>query len=281
MTVRCDLCSVPMRTCNEGQTRVSLKKKAVESGEMSQALLETWSADPRTDASHQRRNGLTVGTYHDSTSPATADVRGISQGRQFVPRRPSTHGYSVAVASPRSSRYPPRPVSSGLGLAPEHLSLSVDPDIFALPGGNPATHEFQLDPSPAEELGTGYFHGWNNDSSQTAFAMQRQRNARGPLTLSWPWVETKHGDTALNDTLEMERAEISFKPTAAGILGAIYDLGHVSCEELAERIETPDEWIWFSRLQRARLVYDLGEAFTLSREGLAVVKRLLSEDEGS
>ena len=55
----------------------------------------------------------------------------------------------------------------------------------------------------------------------------------------------------LSNTLELERAEIRFEPIALGLLGAIYDLGHISCEDLAERIETPEEWIWFSRLQRA------------------------------
>lgn len=85
----------------------------------------------------------------------------------------------------------------------------------------------------------------------------------------------------LLNAMELERAEIRFEPIALGILGAIYDLGHISCEDLAARIETPEEWIWFSRLQRARLVQDVGTAFSLSSDGYALVERLLNEDAAS
>ena len=85
----------------------------------------------------------------------------------------------------------------------------------------------------------------------------------------------------LSNTLELERAEIRFEPIALGILGAIYDLGQISCEDLSARLETAEEWIWFSRLQRARLVEDVGTAFSLSSDGFALVKRLLSEDAAS
>lgn len=96
-----------------------------------------------------------------------------------------------------------------------------------------------------------------------------------------PLLRSDLRNRAIANTIELERAEIFFEPIALGILGAIYDLGHISCEDLAARIETPEEWIWFSRIQRARLVQDVGEAFTLSREGLALVERLLSEEPGS
>ena len=85
----------------------------------------------------------------------------------------------------------------------------------------------------------------------------------------------------LSNTLELERAEIRFEPIALGILGAIYDLGQISCADLAARLETSEEWIWFSRLQRARLVQDVGTAFSLSSEGHSLVERLLSEDAAS
>ena len=96
-----------------------------------------------------------------------------------------------------------------------------------------------------------------------------------------PLLKSDLRNRAIANAIELERAEISFEPIALGILGAIYDLGHISCEDLGAHIETPEEWIWFSRLQRARLVQDVGKAFTLSREGLDLVERLLSEEPES
>ena len=96
-----------------------------------------------------------------------------------------------------------------------------------------------------------------------------------------PLLTSDLRNRAIANSIELERAEIFFEPIALGILGAIYDLGHVSCEDLAARIETAEEWIWFSRLQRARLVQDVGAGFSLAREGRDMVERILAEDESS
>ena len=63
------------------------------------------------------------------------------------------------------------------------------------------------------------------------------------------------------------------------ILGRIFDRGHATCDDLADWLESPDEWIAFSRLQRARLLYDAGTEFTLSPEGRALVQQILSQSE--
>ena len=44
-------------------------------------------------------------------------------------------------------------------------------------------------------------------------------------------------------------------------------------------LESPEEWIAFSRLQRARLLYDAGTEFTVSREGRALIHKLLGDGE--
>ncbi len=82
--------------------------------------------------------------------------------------------------------------------------------------------------------------------------------------------------SALLNTLDLEQNAISFDPTAAAILGRIHDRGHATCKDLAEWLESPEEWIAFSRLQRARLLYDAGTEFTVSREGRALIHKLLS-----
>lgn len=108
-------------------------------------------------------------------------------------------------------------------------------------------------------------------STTSRRAPESERLDLGPL------LKSDLRNRAIANAIELERAEIRFEPLALGILGAVYDLGHMSCEDLAARIETSEEWIWFSRLQRARLVQDVGNAFSLSREGLEMVERLLSE----
>ena len=60
--------------------------------------------------------------------------------------------------------------------------------------------------------------------------------------------------SALVRTLALEQNAVSFDPTAGAILARIYDRGHATCEDLADWLESPEEWIAFSRLQRARLL---------------------------
>ncbi len=91
-------------------------------------------------------------------------------------------------------------------------------------------------------------------------------------------VNHAHASALLN-TLDLEQNSISFDPTAAAILGRIYDRGHATCEDLTEWLESPEEWIAFSRLQRARLLYDAGTEFTVSREGRALIHKLLGDGE--
>lgn len=224
---------------------------------------------------------MTTVTYPAEKTLVPTGVRSRVSDSQRTIRFLSSHTSAMLAAMPADSLFPHGADPIDFGPESERLPLSGDPVVFAHPFGHSVTHEFPLEQYLAEKLGTGFFQGLENAGSHTLFANPRQRSVPGSMTVSWPWKETRQTDQALTNTLEMEQAEISFEPIAASLLGAIYDLGHISCEELAARIETPDEWIWFSRLQRARLVYDLGEAFTLSREGLAVVERLLSEEPAS
>ena len=99
-----------------------------------------------------------------------------------------------------------------------------------------------------------------------------------------PWVTVGLSDeelatlSVLERTLNLERISISFDSVAGAILGRIHDKGHATCADLAEWFDSPEEWIAFSRLQRARLLYDAGSEFTVSREGREWITRLLGED---
>ncbi len=93
-----------------------------------------------------------------------------------------------------------------------------------------------------------------------------------------PQCGNEYSCRALTDTLDLERNSVTFDPIAAVILTRIYERGRATCEDLANWLESPDEWIAFSRLQRARLVYDAGTEFHASREGRELVEALLSED---
>ena len=86
--------------------------------------------------------------------------------------------------------------------------------------------------------------------------------------------------SAFIHTLALEQISISFDPTAVAILGRIYDRGHATCEDLADWFESPEEWIAFSRLQRARLLYDSGTEFTVSPNGRRLIADLLSDGDG-
>ena len=78
-------------------------------------------------------------------------------------------------------------------------------------------------------------------------------------------------------TIALEQNSVGFDVTAATILGRIFDRGHATCEDLADWLETPEEWIAFSRLQRARLLYDSGTEFTVSPAGRSLIHHLLNE----
>ena len=86
-------------------------------------------------------------------------------------------------------------------------------------------------------------------------------------------------ESALINTLALEQNAIGFDPPAAAILGRIFDRGHATCEDLADWLESPEEWIAFSRLQRARLLYDSGTEFTVSPAGRRLIRELLSEGD--
>ena len=93
-----------------------------------------------------------------------------------------------------------------------------------------------------------------------------------------PAVRAALEQSALINTLALEQISISFDPTAATILARIYDRGHATCEDLADWLESPEEWIAFSRLQRARLLYDSGTEFTVSPFGRRLIHRILNGD---
>ena len=81
-------------------------------------------------------------------------------------------------------------------------------------------------------------------------------------------------------TLALEQNAVGFDVTAATILARIFDRGHATCEDLADWLESPEEWIAFSRLQRARLLYDAGTEFTVTPDGRRLIHELLSEGGG-
>lgn len=83
--------------------------------------------------------------------------------------------------------------------------------------------------------------------------------------------------SALVRTLALEQNSVGFDVTAATILARIFDRGHATCEDLADWLESPEEWIAFSRLQRARLLYDSGTEFTVSPAGRSLIHHLLNE----
>ena len=85
----------------------------------------------------------------------------------------------------------------------------------------------------------------------------------------------EHG--VLARTIALEQNSVGFDVRAATILGRIFDRGHATCEDLADWLESPEEWIAFSRLQRARLLYDSGTEFTVSPAGRSLIHHLLNE----
>ncbi len=86
--------------------------------------------------------------------------------------------------------------------------------------------------------------------------------------------------SALLDTLALEQSAVTLDLEAATILARIFERGHATCEDLADWLEAPEEWIAFSRLQRARLLYDAGTEFTVSPAGRQLIQRLLNESDG-
>ncbi len=95
------------------------------------------------------------------------------------------------------------------------------------------------------------------------------------VVAGWPLLPPQ--ERRLQSALELERADISFDEVAAGLLGRFYDLGHASTTELEEWLQSPEQWIAFSRLQRCRYIEDLGSMFTLSLDGRNFVEDLLAE----
>lgn len=99
----------------------------------------------------------------------------------------------------------------------------------------------------------------------------------GPTSVNWASRGGVVESNALLNTLALEQNAIGFDPTAGAILGRVFDRGHATCQDLADWLESPEEWIAFSRLQRARLLYDSGTEFTVSPAGRRLIRRLLSE----
>ena len=95
----------------------------------------------------------------------------------------------------------------------------------------------------------------------------------------WQWYGSAVSTSALINTLELEQNSLTFEPAAMAILGRIFDRGHATCDDLADWLESSEEWIAFSRLQRARLLYDSGTEFTVSPAGRRLIQDLLSEDD--
>lgn len=90
-------------------------------------------------------------------------------------------------------------------------------------------------------------------------------------------VRKRLEQSALIHRLALEQNAVSFDPVAGAILGRIFDRGHATCEDLADWLESPEEWIAFSRLQRARLLYDSGTEFTVSPDGRRLIYRILND----
>ncbi len=84
---------------------------------------------------------------------------------------------------------------------------------------------------------------------------------------------------ALSNTIDLEQNSVTFDTEAMTLLGRIFERGHATCDELAAWMETPEEWIAFSRLQRSRLLNDSGTEFTVSRDGRRLVVQMLSESD--
>ena len=100
----------------------------------------------------------------------------------------------------------------------------------------------------------------------------------GPATVvQWPSHGAVDRTNALLNTLALEQSAVTLDLEAATILARIFERGHATCEDLADWLESPKEWIAFSRLQRARLLYDSGTEFTASPAGRALIQRLLDE----
>ena len=104
-----------------------------------------------------------------------------------------------------------------------------------------------------------------------------KRGFEGTFSL-WnpPHVGTEGSSmAALTNTIDLEQNSVTFDPVAMTLLARIFERGHATCQELAEWLESPDEWIAFSRLQRSRLLNDSGTEFTVSRGGRRLIHCLL------
>ncbi len=93
-----------------------------------------------------------------------------------------------------------------------------------------------------------------------------------------PHCETNYSLKLLGETIALERTSLGFDPAAGAILGRIFDRGHASFQDLTEWLESPSEWLAFSRLQRARLLYDSGTEFTVSPAGRRLIDDLMKQD---
>ena len=145
---------------------------------------------------------------------------------------------------------------------------------------------FTYNPSPNEwhDLATHILSRltdapWHDRSQQAGYTVGFPLHVRS-LEVEWPSQGAAViRSSALINTLALEQNAIGFDPPAAAILGRIFDRGHATCEDLADWLESPEEWIAFSRLQRARLLYDSGTEFTVSPAGRRLIREMLSEGD--
>ena len=93
----------------------------------------------------------------------------------------------------------------------------------------------------------------------------------------WAMRGTPGASARLLDELRLERADLAFDEVAVAILVHIYEQGHATVSELSEWLDTTEDWLAFSRLQRARMLFDSGNEFIVSRDGHAFVKQLVEE----
>lgn len=137
---------------------------------------------------------------------------------------------------------------------------------------------FNLSPL-VDERGSRVTH-WLGHITTAPWLFNEFELISGPTTVvQWPSHGAVDRTGALLDTLALEQNAIGFDPMAGAILGRIFDHGHATCQNLADWLESPEEWIAFSRLQRTRLLYDSGTEFTVSPAGRRLIRRLLSEGD--
>ncbi len=142
-------------------------------------------------------------------------------------------------------------------------------------------HEQGWDTTVMSEATTAEDHFMANFVRRAAKAVPVRDDFRAlekRITRSWSSERSRPEAIRVSNSLRSERTELTFDPIACQILGRIYDRGHATLDDLDMWIESSEEWVAFSRLQRARLLSDSGSEVSVSREGREFVHRILGED---